>query len=70
MPPVKKVPDQVREKIRYKYYSMSTEKTYFSWIKHDINFHGKRHPVEMGAIGVEWFLSYLANESHVSSIKI
>ena len=67
MPPAKKLLDQVREKIRYKHYSLSTEKTYISWIKHYIIFHGKRHPADMGATEVERFLTYLANERHVSS---
>lgn len=67
MPPAKKLLDQVREKIRCKHYSLSTEKTYISWIKHYIIFHGKRHPAEMGAVEVEQFLSYLANDRHVSS---
>lgn len=57
----------VREKVRYKHYSLSTERTYISWIKHYIVFHGKRHPTEMGSIEVEQFLSYLANERYVSS---
>jgi len=67
MPPAKKLLDQVRERIRYKHYSLSTEKTYVSWIRHYIIFHDKRHPARMGAIDVEQFLSYLANERHVSS---
>lgn len=29
----KKLLDQVRDKIRFKHYSLSTEKTYLSWIK-------------------------------------
>lgn len=45
----------VREKVRYKHYSLSTERTYISWIKHYIVFHGKRHPTEMGSIEVEQF---------------
>ncbi|MXS81809.1 phage integrase N-terminal SAM-like domain-containing protein [Nitrosomonas oligotropha] len=53
MPPTKKLLDQVCEKIRYKNYSLSMEKTYISWIKHYIIFHGKRHPAEMGVIGME-----------------
>ncbi|HNP96874.1 MAG TPA: phage integrase N-terminal SAM-like domain-containing protein, partial [Cyclobacteriaceae bacterium] len=67
MPPAKKLLEQVREKIRYKHYSLSTEKTYISWIKHYIIFHGKRHPADMGAVEVERFLTYLANDRHVSS---
>lgn len=67
LPPAKKLLDQVREKIRYKHYSLSTEKTYISWIKHYIIFHGKRHPAEIGAIEVEQFLSFLANKRHVAN---
>ena len=66
-PPAKKLLDQVREKIRFKHYSISTEKTYISWIKHYIVFNGKRHPADMGAVEVERFLTYLANDRHVSS---
>lgn len=67
LPPAKKLLDQVREKIRFKHYSISTEKTYISWIKHYIVFNGKRHPADMGAVEVERFLTYLANDRHVSS---
>ena len=63
----KKLLDQVREKNCFKHYSLSTEKTYISWIKHYIVFNGKRHPAEMGGVEVEQFLSYLANERHASS---
>lgn len=66
-PPTKRLLDQVREKIRFKHYSISTEKTYISWIKHYIVFNGKRHPADMGAVEVERFLTYLANDRHVSS---
>jgi len=44
----KKLLDIVRDKIRFKHYSISTEKTYTFWIKHYIFFHNKKHPVEMG----------------------
>jgi integron integrase len=59
--------DLVRDKIRFKHYSLSTENTYIAWIKQFIIFHGKRHPTEMGAAEVEAFLTYLATERHVSS---
>lgn len=62
----KKLLDQVRDKIRFKHYSLSTEHTYLSWIKQFIVYHGKRHPNDMGAIEVEAFLTYLANQRHVS----
>lgn len=66
-PPAKKLLDQVRDKIRFKHYSLSTENTYISWIKQYIIFNGKRHPAEIGATEVEMFLTYLATQRHVSS---
>lgn len=66
-PQPKKLLDQVRDKIRFKHYSLSTETTYISWIKQFILFHGKRHPSEIGAAEVEVFLTYLATTRHVSS---
>lgn len=58
---------QVREKIRYKHYSLRTEKAYVGWIRRFILFHGKRHPMEMGAREVEAFLTHLAVERKVAS---
>jgi integron integrase len=46
---------------------LSTENTYLSWIKQFILYHGKRHPVDMGAAEVEAFLTYLATQRQVSS---
>ena len=63
----KKLLDQVRDKIRFKHYSLSTENTYLSWIKQFILYHGKRHPVDMCAAEVEAFLTYLATQRQVSS---
>ncbi|MEQ1546120.1 integron integrase [Methyloglobulus sp.] len=63
----KKLLDQVRDKIRFKHYSLSTENTYISWAKQFILFHGKRHPADLGAAEVEAFLTYLATQRHVSS---
>lgn len=63
----KKLLDQVRDKIRFKHYSLSTEKTYIAWIKQFILYHQKRHPLEMGALEVEAFLTHLATQRHVSS---
>jgi site-specific recombinase XerD len=46
--------------MRFKHYSLRTERTYRDWIRRFILFHGKRHPREMGAIEVGRFLSDLA----------
>jgi len=56
----KKLLDIVREKIRVKHYSLSTERTYIHWIKHYIFYHNKRHPIEMEKPEIEAFLTYLA----------
>ncbi|MEQ1601636.1 MAG: integron integrase [Methylophilaceae bacterium] len=67
LPPAPKLLDQVRDKIRFKHYSLSTEEVYVSWIKQYILFHDKRHPLEMGAHEVEAFLTYLATTRQVAS---
>jgi integron integrase len=63
--------DQVRERIRYLHYSLSTEKTYLHWVKFFVRWHGRtgvmRHPREMGVREVEAFLTMLATERKVSA---
>ena len=59
--------DQVRERVRYHHYSLSTERIYVLWIRTYIRFHRLRHPRDMGQPEVEGFLSYLANERRVSA---
>jgi integron integrase len=62
----KRLLDVVRDKIRFKHYSISTERTYVHWIKHYIFFHNKKHPIEMGKAQIEEFLTFLAVEKHVA----
>ena len=62
----KKLLDLVRDKVRFKHYSFSTERTYVHWIKHYIVFHGKKHPIEMGKTEIESFLTFLATKKLVS----
>jgi hypothetical protein len=57
-----KLLDQIRARIRYRHYSIRTERAYVDWARRFVLFHGKRHPREMGAAEVERFLTYLANE--------
>ena len=66
-PKPKKLLDQLRDAIRIKHYSYSTEKTYVHWAKRFIIFHNKRHPAEMGVQEIEAFLSHLAQEGNVSA---
>ena len=58
--------DQMRQVIRVKHYSIRTEKTYLSWVKHFIRWSGMRHPADMGAPEIEAFLSMLANHRDVA----
>jgi len=62
----KKLLDLTREKIRLKHYSIQTEKSYVEWIKRFIFFHNKKHPVDMGKVEIEEFLSYLAMTRQVA----
>lgn len=63
--------DQLRERIRYLHYSLSTEKTYLYWIRFYVRWHGRNgkmtHPRDMGAKQVEAFLTMLATQRKVSA---
>jgi len=59
--------DRVRQAIKTRHYSHRTEKAYVHWIRRFIFFHGKRHPLEMGAPEVAEFLTYLAVQRKVSA---
>jgi len=59
--------DRVRLAIRAHHYSPRTEDAYIGWIKRYIFFHGKRHPMEMGAEEVTRFLSSLALDGRVAA---
>ena len=62
----KKLLDVVRDKIRVKHYSFSTEKTYIHWIKCYILFHNKKHPIDMEKDEIEEYLTSLAVKNRVS----
>ena len=66
-PKPRKLLDQVRDCLRLKQYAHRTEETYILWIRQYILFHNKRHPVEMGRIEVEAFLTHLAVEKKVAA---
>ena len=59
--------DRVREIMRLKHYSLRTETAYVGWIRRFVLFHGKRHPLEMGKLEVEAFLTSLAVARNVSA---
>jgi integrase len=62
--------DQLRERIRYMHYSLSTENVYVYWVRLFVRWSAQggsmRHPRDMGAPEVEAFLSMLATERRVS----
>jgi len=62
----RKLLDIVRDKIRVKHYSISTERTYLFWIKKYILFHDKKHPIDMQKNEIESFLTFLAVKKKVS----
>ena len=59
--------DQVREAIRTRHFSPSTESAYIGWIRRFILYHNKKHPREMGEGEIGQFLSSLAIQDRVSS---
>ena len=66
LPPLKslRLLDQVRERIRYLHYSLSTERAYVQayvhWIRTYVRHHRLRDPKHTGEAEVEAFLSWLA----------
>lgn len=62
-----KLLDRVRGAMRVRHMKWNTEKSYVSWIRRFILFHGKRHPAEMGAPEISAFLTHLATKRRVSA---
>jgi integron integrase len=62
-----KLLDRLSDAIKSRHYSRSTEKTYRSWVKRFICFHGVRHPEEMAEKEVNAFVTHLAVEGKVSA---
>lgn len=66
--PALKLMDQVSQVLRYHHYAYATEKTYCSWIRQFIRFHGNtRHPATMGKMEIEAFLAHLAEHRKVAA---
>ncbi|MFZ4728540.1 MAG: integron integrase [Pseudanabaena sp.] len=58
---------QVRQVMRLKHMSHSTEKSYLYYILDYIYFHNKRHPLEMGVDEIREYLSHLAVHKNVAA---
>ncbi len=59
--------ERVRNVMRFKHYSLRTERAYWNWIERFIRFHGMRHPGGMGEGEVTAFLTSLAREGNVAA---
>jgi integron integrase len=55
------------QKMRTRHLSLRTEQAYLQWLRRFVDFHGRKHPREVGAVGVEQFLTHLAVERKVSA---
>ena len=62
-----KLLDEVRAVVRLRHMSIRTEESYTNWIRRYIIFHGKRHPLEMGADEIRAFLADLAVNKDVTA---
>jgi integron integrase len=58
---------RLRQAIRVRHYSYSTEKTYCHWVLDYILFHNKTHPKEMAEPEVRAYLSHLATNRRVAA---
>ena len=63
----RKLLDQVSDVARFRHLSLRTEEAYRNWIKRYIFFHGKRHPMELGADHVRAYLTHLAVNERVAA---
>ncbi len=59
--------EQIRQVVRLRHYSLSTEKIYIFWAKKFILFHNKQHPKDLGAKDITSFLNHLAQVCRVSA---
>jgi hypothetical protein len=62
--------EQLRQVLRYRHYSLKTEKAYLYWVRFFIRWSGQqgplRHPRDLGANEVRAFLTMLATDRKVS----
>ena len=62
-----KLMDRLRNKIRARHYSLSTEQCYVDWCLRYIRFCNLRHPATLGVREVEAFLTHLAVDRKVAA---
>lgn len=61
-----KLLQRLRSAIRVRHYSPRTEEAYVGWVRRFAQFHGLRHPAELGREEVEAFLTALAEGGGLS----
>ncbi len=59
--------EQVRLACERRHYSPRTAKSYTFWVRRYVLFHGKRHPLDLGAEALTAFLNHLASIERVSA---
>jgi integron integrase len=59
--------DKVREAMRLKHMSLSTENSYVYYIRGFVRFHQNRHPRELGASEIRAYLAHLAVKGKVAA---
>ena len=64
-----KLLDQLREALRARHYCCRTEQIYRSWVKRFIFFDDIRHPEEMAEPEINAFLTHLAVEPMLNSLR-
>ncbi len=62
-----KLLDNMRSEIRFRHYSIRTEKAYIDWVKRFIIYHNTKHPKDMGVSEIKIFLNWLAKEQNVAA---
>lgn len=65
--PRPKLLELVSQAVRARRFSPRTEEAYRGWIRRFVQFHGLRHPSELGAAEINTFLTYLAVERGASA---
>ncbi len=59
--------DLIADQMKMRNYSQNTIQPYLKWIRHFILFHGKEHPVNLGADHVRSFLTFLVEKKRLSA---
>ena len=63
----KKLLDQLKDEIRRRNYSYSTEKNYTQWVVRFVRFHNLTHPLQLGEKDIVAFLNHLAIKRNVAA---